>query len=125
MILLDPTAAFDTVDHDVLLDVLQKRFGVECCALDWFRSYLLNQTQSLCVISGQSASVSLTCSVSQGSRIGSQEFIVYMEDIAETIAAFSLNHHLYADDMQLQKNLCIVDINTTHVNLELCVAAIQ
>ena len=50
---------------------------------------------------------------------------MYTEDIAETIAAFLLNHHLYADDMQLQKNLSIVDINTTRVNLELCVAAIK
>ena len=36
MVLLDLSAAFDTVDHDALLDVIQKRFGVECCALDWF-----------------------------------------------------------------------------------------
>ena len=50
---------------------------------------------------------------------------MYTEDIAETIAAFSLNHHLYADDRQLQKNLRIVDINTTRVNLELCVAALK
>ena len=50
---------------------------------------------------------------------------MYTEDIAETIAAFSLNHHLYVDDTQLQKNLRIVDIETTCVNLELCVAAIK
>ena len=48
-----------------------------------------------------------------------------MEDIAETIAAFSLNHHLYADYTQLQKNLHIVDIKTTRVNLVLYVAAIK
>ena len=45
--------------------------------------------------------------------------------IAQTIEAFSLNHHLYADDMQLRKNLRIVDINTTRVNMELCVTAIK
>ena len=53
LVLLDPSAAFDTVDHDVL----PKRFGVKCCALDWFRSYLSNRTQSFCVTSGQSAPV--------------------------------------------------------------------
>ena len=46
LVLLDLSSAFDIVDHDVLLDVLQKRFGVECCALDWFRSYLSKRTQS-------------------------------------------------------------------------------
>ena len=97
---LDLSAAFDTVDHDILFDVLQKQFGVECCKLDWFRSYLSNHTQSFCFTSGQSAPVSLPCSVPQGCRIGlgPQEFIVYTEDIAKTIAAFSLNHHLYPDD---------------------------
>ena len=125
MVLLDLSAAFDTVDHDVLLDVLQKRFGVECCALDWFRSYLSNRTQSFCVTSGLSAPVSLPCSVPQGSRIGLQEFIVYIEDIAKTIAALSLNNNLYADNTQLQKNLHIVDIKTTRVNLELCIAEIK
>ena len=103
-------AAFDAVDHDVLLHVLQKRFGVECCVLDWFRSYLLIRTHSLFISSGQSASVSLPCSVPQGSRIGRQEFVVYTKDITETIAAFSLNYHLYADDTHLQKNLRIMDI---------------
>ena len=40
LLLLDPSAAFDTVDHGVLLDILQKRLGGECCALVWFRSYM-------------------------------------------------------------------------------------
>ena len=93
--------------------------------VDWFISYLSNRTQSFCVTSGQSTPVSLPCSVPQGFRIGPQESIVDMEDIAETIADFSLNHHLYADDKQFKKNLCIVDIKTTRVNLELCVAAIK
>ena len=35
LVLLDLSAAFDIVDHDVLLDILQKRFEVECCVLDW------------------------------------------------------------------------------------------
>ena len=45
---------------------------------------------------------------------GQQEFVVYTEDIAETIAAFSLNHHPYVDDMQLQKNIRTVDTGHTH-----------
>ena len=40
LVLLDLRAAFDTVDHGVLLDVLNLRFGIEDRALAWFRSYL-------------------------------------------------------------------------------------
>ena len=50
---------------------------------------------------------------------------MYTEDIAETIAAFSLNHYLDTDDAQLQKNTHIVDPPITLVNLNLCVAVIK
>ena len=53
-VLLDLSAAFDTVDHGVLLDVLNLRFGIVDRALAWFRSFLSNRTQSFCVASGTS-----------------------------------------------------------------------
>ena len=34
------SAAFDTVDHDLLLDILHKRFGIADTALQWYQSYL-------------------------------------------------------------------------------------
>jgi hypothetical protein len=40
IVLLDPSSAFDTVDHETLIHVLQQRFGVEGPALTWFGSYL-------------------------------------------------------------------------------------
>jgi len=45
LILLDLTAAFDIVDHDILLQRLQLTFGVDGSALRWFRSYLVDRTQ--------------------------------------------------------------------------------
>ena len=43
VIVLDMSAAFDTVDHDLLLDILQKRFGIADTALQWYQSYLRPQ----------------------------------------------------------------------------------
>ena len=45
LVLLDPSSAFDTVDHDILIRRLDKSFGIGGVVLDWFQSYL---TQVVC-----------------------------------------------------------------------------
>lgn len=47
LLLLDPSAAFDTVDHDILIDRLKDQVGVQGLAFDWFSSYLKVRTISL------------------------------------------------------------------------------
>ena len=104
--LLELSAAFDTVDHGVLLDVLRHRFGVADVALNWFSSYLSDRTQSFSVVSGTLSPVNLTCSVPQGSVIGPKTFVAYTEDIAEEIDSFAINHHLYADTITKSFEYC-------------------
>ena len=69
--------------------------------------------------------MSLTCSVPQGSVIGPQKFVVYTEDIVETIEAFMVNHYLYADDTQLQNHIRLEAIQASCRKMEQCVAAIK
>ncbi len=49
LVLLDCSAAFDTVDHNVLLQTLEEKFRVTSDALRWFQSYLPGRTQSVVV----------------------------------------------------------------------------
>ena len=49
LVLLDLTAAFDTIDHDVLLDRLHKRYGIKGVALKWFSSYLKDRQQVITI----------------------------------------------------------------------------
>ena len=56
LLLLDLSAAFDTVDHQILLHRLSHRFGIVDCALDWFKSYLSDRYQTVKVNSGVSSS---------------------------------------------------------------------
>ena len=67
LVLLVLSAAFATVDHGILLEVLNERFGVENLEFDWFRSYHTGRTQTFTTPSGSSAPVALTCSVPHGS----------------------------------------------------------
>ena len=107
LVLLDLSAAFDTVYHAILLEVLTERCGVQNLEFDWFRSYHIGRTQTLTTPGGSSAPVALTCSVPHGSVIEPKEFIMYTEDIKETIDYFIINHHLYADDSQLLAHMNI------------------
>ena len=124
LVFLGLSDAFDTVDH-VLLDVLSKRFDVVSKALDWCKSYLSERTQSFCVASGISNPMRLTCSVSQGSVIGPVKFVAYIGDTVETVDAFRVNHHLYADDTQLQDHMRIDTIQANSLNLERCIDEIK
>jgi len=61
--LLDLSAAFYTVDHDVLVDRLARMYGLRSTALDWLRSYLLNRRQSVFYDGVSSSVCRLVCRV--------------------------------------------------------------
>jgi hypothetical protein len=77
LVLLDLSAAFDTVDHQMLLDRLFNQFGVSDGALDWFKSYLSDRSQSVFVNGVSSRSASVTTGVPQGYVLGPLLFTSY------------------------------------------------
>ena len=77
LVLLDLYAAFDTVDHTILLRRLSTRFGIRGRALDWFVSYLSDRTQYVKVNDTLSKSLYLTQGVPQGSVLGSILYSLY------------------------------------------------
>jgi len=100
LVLLDLSAAFDTVDHPILIDVLRQRFGIEGDALGWMQSYLANRSQEVSVGPTVSTVRPLSCGVPQGSVLGPKQFIAYSEDVVDIFRSHSVTHHGYADDTQ-------------------------
>ena len=100
LVLLDLSAAFDTVDHAVLIDVLKRRFGITGQALDWMSSYLHDRSQIIKLGSTQSSPHNLDCGVPQGSVLGPKQFIAYVEDVNQVFIDHGISFHGYADDMQ-------------------------
>ena len=99
--LLDLSAAFDTVDHAILLDRLRITFGVRDAALNWFRSYLSGRLQFVRCCGSTSGTADVVCGVPQGSVLGPILFIMYTVDLPDIVAAHGLSCHLYADDSQI------------------------
>ena len=98
LVLLDLSSAFDTIDHAILFDVIEKRFGVTGIALKWYCSYVDGRTQTFQVGSQLIATFVVRCSVPQGSVFEALKFVTYIEDLPTVIQRFAIDRHLYADD---------------------------
>ena len=101
LLLLDLSAAFDTIDHNILLSRLNTTFGITNTALNWFRSYLEDRKQIVLVNGNRSSESTLSFGVPQGSVLGPVLFILYTTPLTHLIDAYSIRHEMYADDTQL------------------------
>ena len=125
LVLLDLSAAFDTVDHEILLSRLENRFGITGTALAWYKSYLSGRSQQVSVNGVLSEPQTLMYGVPQGSILGPQKFVKYTVPLGEIIRKHGLAYHFYADDTQLY---IIFDVKNTAESIkkvELCVAEIR
>ena len=101
LVTLDLSAAFDTLDHTILLDRLSRYFGFSHTVLRWFSSNLTGRIQSVTTGNTTSSSRRLEFGVPQGSILGPLLFIFYTAPIQDIISAHNLDCMFYADDSQL------------------------
>ena len=109
MIFLDLKKAFDTVDHDILLEKLSC-YGLRNNGLSLLQSYLSNRSQC-CSVNGKiSGFMPIPCRVPQGSFLGPLPFIIYMNDLQNITSTCDIS--MYADDTHLSSAMSFPnDIN--------------
>ena len=126
LVLLDLSAAFDTIDHDTLLSCLWSRFGFAGSALKWFRSYLQDRFQSVKIGSSLSNLFKLKFGVPQGSVLGPPLFSLYTTPLGQVIRKYTgVRYHFYADDTQLFIHLSPDDSLKSFDRLKSCLNDIQ
>jgi hypothetical protein len=101
LVLLDLSAAFDTIDHRILLNRLEIDFSITDQALAWHKSYLTKRSQVITLKHTHSKPTFLEFGVPQGSVIGPKDFIMYTRPIYDIAQAHDVCVMLYADDTQL------------------------
>ena len=101
LVLLDLSAAFDTIDHNILLTRLASVFGICGSAIDTLASYISNRSQFVKIDSHSSDAATLSSGVPQGSVLGPLLFSLYTTPICHLLENSGVSFHLYADDTQL------------------------
>ena len=101
LLLLDLTAAFDTIDHTILIQRLEHWVGLSGTALSWFHSYLTSRKYFVNLADFESDKHDICSGIPQGSILGPLLFSLYILPLGELITAHGVNFHFYADDTQL------------------------
>ena len=128
LVRIDLSAAFDLVDHSILLKCLNDYFGIRGTSLALFKSYLTGSSQRVLIDNVRSDKKQLRQGVPQGSVLGASLYTLYEKPLSEFIQRHSELNHTYADDtpiyVKFNKN-CPASMQMALCQLEHCIADIS
>ena len=107
--LLDLWAAFDTVDHGILIKRLRETHGISGLALNWFASYLTHRSMQVCVNGEYSEEKVFDVSLPQGSQLCPRLYSDYAQPIGRLIRILHILFHGYAEGTQLLRSVSSPD----------------
>ena len=125
LVLLDLSAAFDTIDHQVFLSLLREGYSVTGSVADWMESYLTDRHQIVDINGTFSEKISLKYGFPQGSKIGPFGFKLYTKHLSAIARKHNISIHLYADDTQLYTTFKPNNSTEAMTRMEACIAEVK
>ena len=123
--LLDMSAAFDTVDFEILLHRLEVSYRLSGTVLKWIASFVTDRTQAVAFDGNTSSPVKLICGVPQGSVLGPLLFVMYAAEVMRIAQSHGVCIHAYADDLQIYVSCKAVDQQAAASQIVSCVDEID
>ena len=128
LVTLDISAAFDTVNHEMLLERYADLFGLDETVLSWFTSYLSSRTQAVQVGKQQSEFFKMECGFPQGSTLGGPKYDMFSTPLYELTDAHEIPHQGYADDSNMYISFDMKNVDETSaciIKMENCLSDIS
>ena len=125
LVLLDLSAAFDTLDHAILLQRFQERFGITGNALRWMTSYFHERQQCVVINGTRFDWKQVLWGAPQGSVFGPMAFSFYSAPVEDIIMSHGLECMIYADDTQIYFSFNDLEMDTAVSRIEKCVSDIR
>ena len=125
LVLLDLSAAFDTIDHGNLFTILEKYVGITGSALLFIKSYFSDRSQRTCIETIMLDIVHIVCGVPQGSVLGPLKFCLYLLPLAAILRYHGIGYHIYADNTQLYLSFKCDNTSATLSKLNKCISDIR
>ena len=120
LVLLDMSAAFDTVEQSTLLERFETDFGIEGSVNQWLRSYFTGRSQRVNRQGtlSEPKGMNSKCGMPQGSIIGPKGYPPYVSPIFAIARASEISTHMYADDTQLYIRFSPEDFPAAQAKME-------
>ena len=125
LVLLDMSAAFDTVEHCILLNRLRDTFRITGTANAWLASYFTDRTQRVNITGTLSDPCPITCGMPQGSILGPKGYPMYVSPVFKIAEKHSVSMHMYADDTQLYVSFSPSEWHSAKRRMEECIREIR